>query len=61
MTSIGEEHLYINHHTHSFETQLESVGRTGNQWVDRFEHTFGSAMQLLGENRLKLVKLDKNQ
>jgi len=34
---------------HSFETRLEPAGRTdrtGNWWVNRFEHTFGSAMQL---------------
>jgi len=44
---------------HSFETRLESAGRTDrieNQWIDRFEHTFGSVMQLAQQEPVKLGK-----
>jgi len=43
--------------THRFETRLEPAGRTGrtgNRWVDRFEHTFGSAMQLARREPVKI-------
>jgi len=39
---------------HSFETQLEPIGRTGNQWIDWFEHTFGLVMQLARREPVKV-------